>query len=132
MDIMDNKNSLSDSDFETLIHPKLISKIKSFSKFQELDKIATEKGFQVVFMYFKEETKREIAFEVGFGICDKNGKIISVPLTAHIKYYDLLDLSSYAYGACYNKRTKKLDLVEDDEELYDDCSTFIDFLKDEC
>lgn len=130
MDLMVNENLLSNSDFEILIYPKLISKIKSFSKFQELEKIVAEKGFRVVFMYFKEETKRKITFEVGFDICDENGKIISVPLTADIKYYDVGELISYPYGACYNKRTQRIDLVEDDKELYEDCSFYIDLLKD--
>ena len=130
VDIMADENLLIDSNFEVLIYPKLISKIKLFSKFQELDKIATEKGFRVVFMYYKEETKRKITFEVGFDICDENGKTTSVPLTAHAKYYDLGELISYPYGVCYKKRTKKIDIVENDKELYEDCSIFIDFLKD--
>ena len=128
VDIMANENLLSDCNFEIFIYPKLISKIKLQSKFQELDKIATEKGYRVIFKYYKEETRRKIIFEVGFDICDENGKTVSVPLTAHTKFYDLGELISYPYGACYKKRTQKIDLIEDEKELCEDCQIFIDYL----
>ena len=130
MDDLVYSNSLNDTDFEVLIFPKLISKIKEFHKFKELYKLVTEKGLRVVFRYFKEERKHEIFFEVGFDICDINGKTIA-PTSDDPKeyYYDLGELISYPHGAHYSKKRKKLTIIEDNDELYEDCLDIIDYLK---
>ena len=83
-----------------------------------------------LFEHFKEERKHEIFFEVGFDICDINGKTIA-PTSDDPKeyYYDLGELISYPHGAHYSKKRKKLTIIEDNDELYEDCLDIIDYLK---
>lgn len=131
---MVKKNLVSSAEkhFKSNIYPKVISKIKAFPKFQELEKTAQEKNLQVVFKHFTEETLFKISFEVGFDICDELGINIHVPKTAPTKYYDLYSLGSYSYVAYYNKVTKKFKVYDDvnDPEFYEECEEFIQYIND--
>lgn len=129
MDYVVDKNTVNDIFFENTFYQKYVSDIRTSSKYQDLAEIAVNNNFQILFSYCRDESKGSIQYEVGFEVCDRDGKMISV--SPNSCFWDRLNnLLSFFPVVTYEKRTRKLFSFEIDQvELEEDCQLFIDYLK---
>ena len=130
VDYVAEKNKVNDIFFEKTFYQKYVADIKTSSKYQELEKIVANNNLQILFSYCKDDNKRFIQYEVGFEICDSDGKMLSVPTNS--RFWDqLYNLLSFFPVIAYKKRTQKLFTFEIDQaELEEDCTLFIEYLED--
>ena len=130
VDYVADKNTINDVFFENAFYQKYVSDIIASSKYQDLQKIAANNNLQILFSYCRDESNRSVQYEVGFEICDENGKLISVPPNSY--FWDRLNsLLSFFPVIVYEKRTRKLFSFEIDQtELEEDCALFIEYLED--
>ena len=131
VDGMVKRNFLNDDIFKADYYDEYGAAIKSNVEYQRMESIANAMGLRIIFGFSNKENWFTTQYEIGFEICDAEGKLIAVSKTS--RFYDhLFNLISYFPIVSYQKLKKKLIVFAiDDEELCNDCKLFFDYLTEE-
>ena len=128
---MAKNNTITDEYFMAEYFNKFVDRMRSNAEYQRMESVANSKGFQIRHYHLKIAGKLRQQFNIGFEVCDAEGETISVPKTSRF-YDDLGNLCSDYAVVVYHKISKKIDVLElDEEELNEDCNLFSAFLQDE-
>ena len=119
--------TISDEIFESTYYKQFLDIIQSWKEYIVLEKILSKHNYTIRFYYCKDQSFGVVTYFIEFEVLDSKGNVVKVPESS--EYFDrLFTLTGSGQVLYFKKRSRKIFIEFDEEELKRDMSDILKYL----